>query len=233
MKVRIKFSKKGAVRYIGHLDVMRYFQKAMRRSEIDIAYTTGFSPHQIMTFAAPLGVGLESNGEYMDVVLNSMLSSKDVVERLNEVGCEGIRVLSAKVLPEDAKNAMSTVAAAKYTVLFREGRMPEIDLVKAVESFMKQSNVLISKETKKNTLEIDLKPGIFELNAIEGGLSMLVDASSSGNIKPSMVVNALVNHAGAELVKNAFTVTREETYMNVGSAEKPQFEPMDYIGQEL
>ena len=233
MKVRIKFSKKGAVRYIGHLDVMRYFQKAMRRSEIDIAYTTGFSPHQIMTFAAPLGVGLESNGEYMDVVLNTMESSKDVVDRLNAVGCEGIKVLSAKVLPDDAKNAMSTVAAAKYTVLFREGRMPEIDLVKAVEDFMNQENVLISKETKKNTLEIDLKPGIYELKAIDGGLSMLVDASSSGNIKPSMVVNALVDHARAELVKNAFTVTREETYMNVGTIEKPQYEPMDYIGKEM
>lgn len=233
MKVRIKFSKKGAVRYIGHLDVMRYFQKAMRRSEIDIAYTTGFSPHQIMTFAAPLGVGLESNGEYMDVVLNTMTSSKDVVERLNAVGCEGIRVLSAKVLPDDAKNAMSTVAAAKYTVLFREGRMPEINLVKAVENFMAQTNVLISKETKKNTLEIDLKPGIFDLQAVEGGLSMMVDASSSGNIKPSMVVNALVEHAGATLVKNAFTVTREETYMNVGTAEQPQYEPMDYIGKDI
>lgn len=233
MKVRIKFSKKGAVRYIGHLDVMRYFQKAMRRSEIDIAYTTGFSPHQIMTFAAPLGVGLESNGEYMDVVLNSMLSSKDVVDRLNAVGCEGIQVLSAKVLPDDAKNAMSTVAAAKYTVLFRDGRMPEIDLENAVSNFMSQKQVLIQKETKKNTLEIDLKPGIYELQAFSGGLSMVVDASSSGNIKPSMVVNALVEYAGATLVKNAFTVTREETYMNVGTAENPQYEPMDYIGTEL
>lgn len=233
MKVRIKFSKKGAVRYIGHLDVMRYFQKAMRRSEIDIAYTTGFSPHQIMTFAAPLGVGLESSGEYMDVILNSMVSSEDVVNRLNEVGCEGIRVLSAVVLPDDAKNAMSTVAAAKYTVLFREGRTPQINLESAVETFMAQKQVLISKETKKNTLEIDLKPGIYDLQAVPGGLSMMVDASSSGNIKPSMVVNALIEHAGGILAKNAFTVTREETYMNVGTAEKPQFEPMDYIGKEM
>lgn len=233
MKVRIKFSKKGAVRYIGHLDVMRFFQKAMRRSEIDIAYTTGFSPHQIMTFAAPLGVGLESNGEYMDVVLNSMISSKDVVDRLNEVSCEGIRILSAKVLPEDAKNAMSTVAAAKYTVLFRDGRAPEIDLDKAVKEFLSMDQILISKETKKNTLEIDLKPGIFGLQAITGGFVMLVDASSSGNIKPAMVVNALVESQGLNLAKNAFTVTREETYMNMGTTEKPQFEPLDYIGSEI
>mgnify|MGYP003549721286 FL=1 len=73
IKVRIKFSKHGVMRFIGHLDIMRYFQKVFRRAEIDIAYSGGFSPHQIMSFAQPLGVGLESDGEYMDVELNSMI----------------------------------------------------------------------------------------------------------------------------------------------------------------
>ena len=56
MKVRIKFRKQGVMKFIGHLDVMRYFQKAIRRADIDIAYTEGFSPHMILSFAAPLGV---------------------------------------------------------------------------------------------------------------------------------------------------------------------------------
>ena len=56
MKLRIKFSKHGSMKFIGHLDIMRYFQKAIRRSEIDVAYSEGFSPHQKMSFAAPLGV---------------------------------------------------------------------------------------------------------------------------------------------------------------------------------
>ena len=54
MKIRIKFQKQGTVRFIGHLDVMRYFQKVMRRAEVDIRYSEGFSPHQIMSFASPL-----------------------------------------------------------------------------------------------------------------------------------------------------------------------------------
>ena len=74
MKLRVKFKKFGAVRFIGHLDVMRFFQKAIRRAGLDIAYTGGYSPHQIMTFASPLGVGLESNGEYMDIEVNSLTS---------------------------------------------------------------------------------------------------------------------------------------------------------------
>ena len=65
MKIRVKFSKHGAMKFIGHLDIMRYFQKAIRRAEIPIVFTEGFSPHMVMSFASPLGVGIESEGEYM------------------------------------------------------------------------------------------------------------------------------------------------------------------------
>ena len=68
MKIRIKFRKYGIMKFIGHLDIMRYFQKAMRRAEVEISYSQGFSPHQIMSFASPLGIGLTSEGEYMDIV---------------------------------------------------------------------------------------------------------------------------------------------------------------------
>lgn len=52
------------MKFIGHLDVMRYFQKALRRAGMDVAFSEGFSPHMIMSFAAPLGVGITSSGEY-------------------------------------------------------------------------------------------------------------------------------------------------------------------------
>ena len=82
MKIRIKFRKQGTMKFIGHLDVMRYFQKAMRRADVDIRYSEGFSPHQIMSFASPLGVGLTSNGEYLDIEVNSSGSSAEMVKRL-------------------------------------------------------------------------------------------------------------------------------------------------------
>ena len=75
MKIRIKFKKYGPMKFIGHLDVMRYFQKAMRRAGVDICYSGGFSPHQIMSFASPLGVGVTSQGEYVDIEVNSTESS--------------------------------------------------------------------------------------------------------------------------------------------------------------
>ena len=67
MTFRIRFAKYGVVKFIGHLDVMRYFQKVIRRSELPVKYSLGFNPHQIMSFAQPLGVGITSDGEYMEV----------------------------------------------------------------------------------------------------------------------------------------------------------------------
>ena len=109
MKVRIKFSKYGALRFIGHLDVMRYFQKAIRRAEIDIAYSEGFSPHQIMSFASPLSVGHTSSGEYFDIEVNSFTDEEDMRKRLQDVMAEGIDILKIKLLPEKEKNAMASV----------------------------------------------------------------------------------------------------------------------------
>ena len=229
MKLRIKFKKYGPVRFIGHLDVMRFFQKANRRAELDVAYTGGFSPHQIMSFAAPLGVGLTSNGEYMDLEVHSLVSCEDVKERLNAVSVPGIEIVSVKVLPDKAGNAMASVAAAAYTVHFREGRGPEFALAPAVETFLAKDEILITKETKKGSREINLKEGIYEMRVVEGdGLYLLVDASSAGNIKPIQVVEALFADNGATLMENALLICREETYLR--DEETGALLPLDAIG---
>lgn len=235
MKVRVKFKKYGPVRFIGHLDVMRFFQKAIRRAELDIAYSAGFSPHQIMSFAAPLGVGLESNGEYMDIELTTVTASKDMINRLNAVSVPGIEVVSMKALPENAGNAMASVAAASYTIRFRDGRAPKFDYLNKIEEFLASEQILIVKETKKSTLEVDLKPGIYEFKANEdGSLYLFVDASSSGNIKPATVIEKFVSVFGETLPENALLITREETYTNLAKPnKKPRFVPLDAIGEDI
>lgn len=231
MKVRVKFRKYGPVRYIGHLDVMRFFQKAIRRADIDVAYTQGFSPHQIMAFAAPLGVGLTSNGEYMDIELQSMVSCHDIMEKLNHASVPGIEIVSVKILPDTAGNAMASVAAAAYSVRFREGREPTADIASALPEFLAKEQILITKKTKKGTRELDLKQGIFQLNFENGVLSMLVDASSSGNIKPAQVVEAILAQRGETLQENALLITREDVYTRIETGESSgKLVSLDEIG---
>jgi len=230
MKLRVKFSKHGALKFIGHLDVMRFFQKAIRRAGIDIAYSAGFSPHQIMTFAAPLGVGLESNGEYMDIEVNSLTSAAEFMEALNAQMAEGIQILNVCLLPEHAGNAMASVAAAKYAIAFREGYKPSFltnDVV--YNSLLSQKEISVTKKTKRGESTFNLRPYIYECsyNDETGMLNMLVDASSSGNVKPSLVVKTLYELNGADFDEFGLLITREETYTKLSDNT---FAPLDCIG---
>ena len=230
MRLRIKFRKYGAVCYIGHLDIMRFFQKAIRRAGIDVVYSQGYSPHQIMAFAAPLGVGLASNGEYMDIEVHSIESCGNVLERLNHACVPGIEITSVKILPEDAGNAMASVAAAAYTVGFRPGREPKAGIASLLSDFLSRERIPITKETKKGIREVDLKEGIYRLEYRDGVFHMLLDASSGGNIKPMQVIEALLSQCGELLQENALEITREDVYANKGTAEAPQFIPLDEVG---
>lgn len=96
MKVRIKFAKTGHMKFVGHLDTMRYFQKAIRRAELPVAFSGGYSPHMIMSFAAPLGVGTTSLGEYFDMELTETVPTKEIENRLNAVMAEGVSICSAR-----------------------------------------------------------------------------------------------------------------------------------------
>lgn len=233
MKLRIKFRKFGAVRFIGHLDLMRFFQKMIRRADLDIAYSNGYSPHQIMSFAAPLGVGLISNGEYVDVEMNSVTTSEDMVKRLNEASVSGIEILSIRCLPENCGNAMASVAAASYTVRFKEGKEPAIHYQTELPKFLEAKEILYEKETKKGSTMLDLKPAVYELTVQEdGSIYMLVNASSSGNIKPYMVLEAFLAANGEALQENALLVTREDTFQRKEGKEG-RFVSMGLIGEEL
>ena len=216
MKVRIKFAKYGVMKFIGHLDMMRFFQKAIRRADIDVRYSEGFSPHQIMSFAAPLGVGIESFGEYLDIEVLSMDSPEAMCEALNAVMVEGVEILSVTVLPDQAKNAMASVAAASYQLAMKEGSFPIDDLANKLQAFYAQETIPYTKETKKSVIELDLKQGIYELRVNEdGAIHMLVNASSSGNIKPTMIFERFCQFAGCEIPVSAIQVTRLEIYTDL------------------
>ena len=203
------------MKFIGHLDMMRYFQKIMRRADVDICYSTGFSPHQIMSFAAPLGVGMESRGEYVDIEVKSTDSSEEMLRRINEVMVDGSEVLSYRALPDDASNAMSIVSAADYRLRFREGYEPEDwrDFMDGLLSFMKQEQILILKKTKKSEKEVDIRPMIYELHEEENhAIFLKVATGSSANLKPSAVIQAYMDSRNLPLSEFALMITRLEVY---------------------
>lgn len=169
MNVRIRFKKYGAMKFIGHLDVMRYFQKAFRRAGFDNEYTKGFSPHQIMSFAAPIGVGLTSDAEYLDVGLLSSDEPEVMKARLNTVLTEGFEVTDLYILKEregnrKAVSAMSQVASADYLVYLKEGYSSDGSFkdqkgfAEKFADFLSLDEIIADKRTKTSETSADIRP---------------------------------------------------------------------------
>ncbi len=174
MKARIKFSKCGSMRFIGHLDVMRYFQKAFRRAGIPISYSQGFSPHQLMSFASPLGIGLSSDAEYMDLTLDYCEDPAEMVKRMNEQMNEEIRVQKMTILSEDARSSMAMLAACDYMVAVKAGKDSFLlssqpagtrsSAKELLEGFLAQDQIMVLKKTKRSETLVDIRENIYALS---------------------------------------------------------------------
>ena len=226
-RLRLKFSKNGPIKFIGHLDVMRYFQKAIRRAEIDIKYSEGFSPHQVISFAQPLSVGATSDGEYMDMTVNSMKSVSDVMNRLNAVMNEGIEILAIKELGEREEKAMTAAYAAKYRIRFRNSLKPDFDWINEFEAYLKKDKLPAMKKTKSGEKEIDMKPLIFEYNIDkkDESVDLLLSMSSAATLKPALLFGAFFDSLNKELSTNALDVHRIDIYRYMEDGETKYIEP--------
>jgi len=229
LKARIKFRKYGVMKFIGHLDVMRFFQKVMRRADIPIAFTGGFSPHMIMSFANPLGVGVTSDGEYFDIELTEAIDMQVAVARMNETVVEGIEIVNMVPISDDKKQTgMSIVAAADYLSSLKNGKFPE-DWKKKAEGFMSQPSISIIKKTKKSEKEVDIKPMIYKFEVRDDSVYMLVATGSVENLKPELVMQALCNFLSVDAESVSFAHHRLDVYANVGTEEEKKFVSLDQV----
>ena len=230
MKTRMRFVKCGSMKFIGHLDCMRFFQKAIRRAKLDVAYSKGYSPHQLMSFASPLGVGVTSDGEYIDVEFYSLpdLSLPDLVTYLNQFMTDEIFVTDIEIMPDGFKNSMSLLIAADYMVVEKEaGVFPENWQEKWL-SFMEQQEIVIEKKTKKSVKEVDIKPyilawdfsmddfakkngenyGTLHCDYEGNSLFMRLTSGSETNIKPELVMQAFYAFCENELEPYSYQIHR-------------------------
>lgn len=173
MNVRVKFSKYGFTKFLGHLDVVRYFQKAVRRCGLAVAYSEGFNPHPLLYFAAPLGLGQTSDGEYMDMELKKDYPLDEIVERLNSAMTEGFFVQRATKLPDwypnqKKESIMALTVCADYMVAVKDMEVEGkayADWFSGFQAdfsaFLCRETIFVEKESKKSTKTVDIRPMVF------------------------------------------------------------------------
>ena len=173
MNIRVCFAKYDRLRFLGHLDVMRYFQHAIARSGIPIAYSQGFHPHMIMSFAQPLALSMTSDGEYFDCELaaDAEVDAEDLCERLQAAMCDGFYIRSVTVLPEREPNTrkqtgMSQIAGAMYLCEPLPGC--EKALTDALSVFAGMTSYCIEKKAKNGMRAVDVRAGVHAIGIVKG-----------------------------------------------------------------
>ena len=189
IRIRMRLAKYGPMKFIGHLELMRFLQKCLRRTDIEVHYSDGITPRMIMSTAMPLGLGLESTGEYVDLELGRPVSTEHALEQLRPLMPEGLEILDFRQVGEAVlegggtakkpEKAMSVVAAAEYEVFFRDGYEPPENWREILEDFVRQEEIPWTKETKKGFRTLDMKPLIYSFSI---GKNVIVGAAVSGDI---------------------------------------------------
>lgn len=187
MNVRVKFNKNNEAKFISHLDLLRTFNRMLMRSGLKLAYSQGFNPHILLSFAQPSSVGMLTNNDCADISLDGNYSIEEITEKLKSAAPAGIEIIE---VTEDGTPAFNKIASAFYTV--------ETECNKGeneISEFFCKEDILIEKKTKKGIKEIDIKPMIFDYEVNEGNeniiLSLKIASGSNASLNPSLIIKAM------------------------------------------
>src|SRR5215216_937428 len=193
MRIRITFVKQGALRYTGHLDLHKLWERAARRAALPLAYSQGFHPQPKMNMAAALPLGFSSRCEVMDMKLEQDIPLHDLPTRLNGTLPSGLQVLSVEQVDERAPALQTQVASAEYEVTLTEP-IDRSELDRRIDSVI-ESRALPRERRGKM---YDLRPLMEELQLMESGGSLLEkEQAPSGQPSPQKIFMRLRAREGA------------------------------------
>lgn len=225
MIYRVKFKKGDSVKYIAHLDIQRLFQRAIKRAKLDVSYSKGFNPHQLISFANPLSLGMQSDGEYCDIRLNKKTDVTHIKDALNEIMPIGILVINVIELSENAKNSMSIVRAASYTAVPKTV-YDEAGINEGIKKFLSQNEIVVSKKSKKGTKDVDILPLIYSIKFEENRFSMFLSAGNT-HVKCQLVLETFFKFMDMPFDTFKIFYTRNDLFQLVSN----NYVTLDFAGE--
>ena len=196
MRICVKFSREGFSKYLAHLDMQRMFVRAIKRADLPAKYSAGFNPHMNISFAYPLGVGIETRGDYLELRLQMP---------------EGFGVQAMGELDEKTGKLMALTQQAEYRL---EGFCPEF--AAWVQAFLQKDSYMVERERKGKVRTIDIRPMVKECVFLEdGAIRLRVDNSGSASLNPTLLLKAAAKESGKDEMRariirmELYTVTED------------------------
>lgn len=218
-RYRVWFSKDGPARFLSHLDLVRTFERAVRRAGLPVAFSQGFNPHPRFSFAAPLPVGVAGEQEYLDIELEQNISPKEIFFRLSGVFPAGLQIKEVRPLEDNAPPLLAALEKAGYEV---EAELSEAvtnaALQKNIRSFLALEVVNVVKKKKGELKTRNIRPGIYRLRGkVEKKrvvLEMELQAGNAGHVRPEEVWQSFVEKYRLPVLQETIKVKRTKLFFN-------------------
>ena len=195
MRMLAVFEKSERIRHIGHLDIQRSVQRGLRRSDLPVAYSNGFNPHILITFASALSTGACGLREIMDVTMAAEISAEEFLARMNKAMPPELHLLEARAVDDRHPSLMGTLRAGCYDLAVRNDSQAE-KLIRAIPAMMSRDTVPAMRKTKTALKETDIKPLIYSLRGEQNHLYATLALTEREACKPGMLIEALKREAG-------------------------------------
>ncbi len=209
----LAFEKRGMMKYLSHLDLLRLFKRAFRSAEVDLLYTEGFNPHPKIAFGQPLSLGYESLEEWLEIETETEQDSEIFLPRIHQYLPEGIKIISVELQEPWKKTIASSCVEAHYQITFPIGPC-ELNCKKLATSFLAQKEILVEKSSKKHreVQIVDIKPMIrfFALKTEEEFLLLdtVLDAGSVSNLSPELLIQGFLRFSQLQIPRHNVKVIR-------------------------
>lgn len=225
--LRFRFSRGQELKYIAHLDILRVFERAIKRAKIPVAYTQGFNPRQKLVFGLPMSIGLTSESEFADIELSEDMEPEEFITQINKGLPEGLKVEEA-VSQNTKDNIMNQITAARYEIVF-EIKEPhsrfEIDTM--IYDLLSGEEISVIKKSKKGPRPVNIRPLIYSMSAekVDTGkfkMKAFLSAGAENNLRADLLMQAFSQETKLDI--ETVSMHRKALYASTYNEWKNPFE---------
>ena len=195
MRAIFEFGKKGRLRYISHLDLQRFMMRALRRTDLPVAYSQGFNPHPQMSFASALAMGWSSDVELMDIRLTTAVNADHALAQMSAALPPEMPVHRCRLVDDKHPALMARLVMADYRIEVSGSDASAI--LAAVPDYLAEETVMAVRKTKSGEKEVNIRPMTLSLVVEGDALLARLMLTPEETLKPDLLLSALAERAGA------------------------------------
>jgi radical SAM-linked protein len=212
--IRVKYCKNGPIKYISHLNLAQVFTRTLRRADIPVVISNGFNPRFRISFGPPLPLGISSTSEYLDIRIKEEIKVEELIERLNLVLPQGLKILQVKIIPSSTGSLVKVIDRASYLITLKlKGKLLNSEVKNQKEKFkefmqkieknnkrfLNLNEINVEKQTKNGSKRVDIKSSILDIKIQNFKspilkLSLKIRIGQQGNLNPRYAAKAWISN---------------------------------------